>query len=74
MKAVVREATREAEYRFGAKLSKDFEGNRKMFWKEVKRVRKGVQREEMRVEDRNGNIVVEGKAVRHSWLSNLMSC
>ena len=43
VKAVVREAKREAEDRFGAKLSQDFEGNKKMFWKEVKRVRKGEQ-------------------------------
>ena len=49
VKAVVREAKREAEDRFGTKLSQNFEGNRKMFWKEVKRVREGVQRDEMRV-------------------------
>ena len=67
MKAVVREAKKEAEDRFGTKLSQDFEGNRKMFWKEVKRVRKGVQGEEMRVKDRDGNMLVEGKAVRHRW-------
>ena len=43
VKAIVREAKRGAEDRFGAKLSQDFEGNRKMFWKEVKRVRKEEQ-------------------------------
>ena len=31
VKAVVREAKRKAEDRFGANLSQDFEGNRKMF-------------------------------------------
>ena len=40
VKAVLREAKREAEDRFGAKLIQDFAGNRKMFLKEVKRVRK----------------------------------
>ena len=49
VKAVVREAKREAEDWFGARLSQDFEGNSKMFWKEVKRVRKGEQGKEMRV-------------------------
>ena len=39
MEAVVREA----EDRFAAKLSQDFEGNRKLYWKEVKKPRKGVQ-------------------------------
>ena len=67
MKAVVREANREAEDRFGPQLSQDFEGNRKMFLKEVKRVRKGVQGEEVRVKDKDGNMLVEGKAVRHKW-------
>ena len=67
VKAVVREAKKEAEDRFGAKLSQDFEGNRKMFWKEVKRVRKGVQGEELRVKDRDGTMLVEGKAVRQRW-------
>ena len=33
VKAVVRDAKREAEDRFGAKFSQDFEGNRNMFWK-----------------------------------------
>ena len=40
MKAVVREAKREAKDRFGAKLSQDFEGNGKMFWKGVSRGRR----------------------------------
>ena len=39
----------------------------KMFWKEVKRMRKGVQGEEMRVNDRDGNMLVVGKAVKHRW-------
>ena len=40
VKAIVREAKREAEDRFGAKLSQDFEGNGKMFWKGVSRGRR----------------------------------
>ena len=45
-KTVVREAKRDAEDRFGTKISQNFEGNRKMFWIEVKRGRKRVQGEE----------------------------
>ena len=67
MKAVVREAKIEADDRFGTKLSLDLERNRKMFCKEVKRVRKGVQEEEMRVKNRDGHMLVDGKAVRHRW-------
>ena len=67
VKAIVREAKRGAEDRFGAKLSQDFEGNRKMFWIEMKRVRKGVQGEGMRVYDRKENILIEGDAARRRW-------
>ena len=60
MKTVIREAKREEKDRFGAKLCQDFEGKGKMFWKEVKRVRKGLHGEEMRVKDRDGNLLIEG--------------
>ena len=63
MKAVVRKA----DDRFATELSQNFKWNGKMFWKEVKRVWKGVQGEEMRVKDSDGNILVEGKAVRRRW-------
>ena len=38
-----------------------------MFWKEVKRLRKGEQGEEMRVKDREGNMLIEGKAAKRRW-------
>ena len=46
MKAIVRETKREADDRFGMKLSQSFEGNRKMFRDIGKKVQKGVQGEE----------------------------
>ena len=51
----------------GTELSQNFKRNRKMFWKEVKRGRKGLQGDETIVKDRDGNKRVEGKAVRHRW-------
>ena len=39
----------------------------KKLLKEVKRFRREIQREEMRVKDRDGNMLVEGNAVRHRW-------
>ena len=36
MEAAVKEAKREAEDRFETKLSQNFEGNRRIFWKQVK--------------------------------------
>ena len=38
-----------------------------MFWKAVKRVRKGEQGVVMRVKDRDGNMLIEGKAASHRW-------
>ena len=47
-----------ADQRWGERLGNDFEGNKKMFWKEVKRVRKRKARDEM-VKDVNGQIMSE---------------
>ena len=43
VKLAVQAAKRMADRRLGERLGNDFEGNKKMFWKEVKRVRKGEQ-------------------------------
>ena len=66
VKRVVREEKRKADERFGRKLSECFEDNKKMFWKEVKRVRKVGEREE-RVKDVSGNVLVEKAAVSERW-------
>ena len=39
-KRKVKEAKKEADERWGSQVMQNFGGNRKMFWKEVKRVRK----------------------------------
>ena len=41
VKLAVQAAKRMADRRWGERLGNDFEGNKKMFWKEVTRVRKG---------------------------------
>ena len=43
-----------ADRRSGERLGNDFEGNKKMLWKEVKRVRKGEQAREKMVKDVTG--------------------
>ena len=43
VKLEVQAAKRMADRRWGERLGNDFEGNKKMFWKEVKRARKGEQ-------------------------------
>ena len=42
-KLAVQAAKRMADRRWGERLGNDFEGNKNMFWKEVKRVRKCEQ-------------------------------
>ena len=49
------------------RLENDFGGNKKMFWKEVKRVRKGEQAREEMVKDINGEILRDGVEVRRRW-------
>ena len=45
-KLAVQAAKRMADLRWGERLGNDFEGNKKLFWKEVKQVRKGKQARE----------------------------
>ena len=53
--------------RWGERLGNDFEGNKNMFWKEVKRVRKGEQARDEMVKDVNGQILRDGVEARRRW-------
>ena len=48
-------------------IGNDFEGNKKVFWKKVKRVRKGEQARDGMVNDVNGQILRAGVEVRRRW-------
>ena len=61
MKLAVQAAKRMEDRRWGERLGNDFEGNKKMFWKEVKRVRKGEQAREEMVTDVSGQILRRGE-------------
>ena len=67
MKLAVRAAKRMADRRWGERLGNDFEGNNKMFWKEVKRVRKGEQAREEIIKDVNWQILRNNIEVRKRW-------
>ena len=64
MKRAVKVAKRMPDCRRGERLGNDFEGNKKIFWKEVKRVKKGEQAMEEMVKDVNGQILRDGVEVR----------
>ena len=51
----------------GERLGNDFEGNKKMFFKGVKRVRKGEQARQEMVKDVNCQILRDGVEVRRRW-------
>ena len=48
-------------------MGNDFEGDKKMFWKEVQRLRNGKQAREEMVKDVNGLIFLVGVEVRRRW-------
>ena len=56
VKRAVKVANRMADWRWGERLGNNFEGNKKMFWNEVKRVKKGEQARNEMVKDVNGQI------------------
>ena len=64
VKQTVKVAKRMADWRWGERLGNDFEGSKKMFWKEVKQMRKGEQVREERVKDGNSQILREDVEVR----------
>ena len=49
------------------RLGNDFDGNKKMFWKEVMRERKGEQAREEMVKYVSGQILHDGIEVRRRW-------
>ena len=67
VKRAVRRAKREADVRWGEKLVEDFSTNKRMFWREVKRTRKGVEVREECVKDENGRVLSEVNEVCERW-------
>ena len=67
VKRAVRRAKKEADLRWGEKLVEDFSSNKRMFWREVKRTRKGAEVKEECVKDRNGRVLSESDEVCERW-------
>ena len=67
VKREVRRAKREADLRWGERLVEDFTSNKRMFWREVKRTRKGVEVKEECVKDLNGRVLSESDEVCERW-------
>ena len=67
VKRAVRRAQKDANERWGRKLAGDFSANKKMFWREVKRSRKGGDVGEECVKDLNGNVLSKSSEVCERW-------
>ena len=66
VKQKVNEAKRVADFRWGQKFGRSYEQDKRRFWKEVKRVKKGRSGNEETVKDANGQLV-KGDAARKRW-------
>ena len=66
VKRKVNDAKEAANDRWGRDFGTAYEENKKKFWKELKRIRKGESRVEERVKDRNGQLL-QGEDARKRW-------
>ena len=58
---------RKADERWGRKVSEKYETNKKLFWKELKDVRKTGDSVVVKVKDGNGNVVGSEQEVKERW-------
>ena len=65
-KQKVEEAKRMSNFKWGQDFDGSYEENKKKFWKEVRRVRKGRSRTEETVKDVNGRLL-RGNEARKRW-------
>ena len=73
VKWTVKVAKREADEKFGRRISDNFKENKKMFWKEVKRVKGGDSNREESVKDKRGKLLVDNEAVKLRWAEHFDS-
>ena len=66
VKQKVNEAKRAADFRWGQEFGRSYEQDKRRFWKEVRRVKRGHSGNEETVKDVNGR-VVKGDAARKRW-------
>ncbi|XP_076031278.1 uncharacterized protein LOC143019503 [Oratosquilla oratoria] len=67
VKQKVKEAKRRADVKWGRSMTENFESNKKMFWKEIKRGRGGESSREEKVKGTDGELKMEEMAVRGRW-------
>ncbi len=58
VKELIEESKRRMDEEFGRKLSQNFSENKKLFWKEVKKVRGGEKSGDVRMRGENGELLI----------------
>ena len=66
VKRLVKKAKKTANNIWGRDIGRSYEENKKKFWKEIKRIRKGGTKTEETVKDRNGRLL-KGDDARKRW-------
>ena len=64
---VVKQSKKVAAKRWGERVARNFQENKKLFWKGVNRVRKPKEQMSMRVKDANGQMLNSEEEVRQRW-------
>ncbi len=57
VRELIKESKRRVDEEFGRKLSQNFSENKKLFWKEVKKVRGGERSGDVRMRGEDGELV-----------------
>ena len=66
-KRVVNQEKRRADERWGEGVARNFRERKKMFWKELKRIRRGDSKKEECVKDLGGVVLVEREQILGRW-------
>jgi hypothetical protein len=72
-KKCINKRKKEVNEQFGRKMNGDVQGNRKLFWKEVKKIKKDNKVNLQKIMDRNGTFVTDDLDVRRVWREHFES-
>ena len=70
VKVIIRRAKRDADWRWGRRLEENYDRNNRMFWKEVKSVRKKGDNSSCTIKDANGIMVSDSTRVKSRWVEH----
>ncbi len=67
VRELIEESKRRVDEEFGRKLSQNFSENKKLFWKEVRKVRGGERSGDMRMRGEDGELVRGESELKGIW-------